>query len=179
MKQQRRWVCYSRYLYVYVLLRTSLLDHSSAGNTFASTHSLDENPFEDPVSNSYTGYNPNIDSRAAELDRRQAELDAREAQIRREQEQLSNARKNGRNNWPPCMFTSVYMLIIFYTPVLHKSLPINLPWNRGWDSEWLETFNMAHLLPMVNTLWHTRHKHDCLYLYPHIWLERWGKGFGI
>ncbi|PAV23907.1 scamp-domain-containing [Pyrrhoderma noxium] len=91
------------------------MNHSSAGNPFASTHSLDENPFEDPVSNSYTGYNPNIDSRAAELDRRQAELDAREAQIRREQEQLSNARKNGRNNWPP------------FFPLIYHEIEVEIP----------------------------------------------------
>ena len=114
-------------LYIYALLILYPIDHSSTDNPFASTHSLDENPFEDPVSNSYTGYNQNVNTRAAELDRRQAELDAREAQLRREQENLANARKNGRNNWPPCMFIRIYIpIVIAELNWKIKSFPINI-----------------------------------------------------
>jgi hypothetical protein len=77
--------CYASCWIIY-----SLVDQ----NPFASTHSLDTNPFDDPT--------PQQPGDAARLDQlRQRELDLE----RREQELAAKAdhlRRNGRNNWPPC-----------------------------------------------------------------------------
>jgi hypothetical protein len=68
-------------------------------NPFASTHSLDTNPFDDPAP-------PHQPGDAVRLDQlRQRELDLE----RREQElaaKADNIRKHGRNNWPPCPSTA-------------------------------------------------------------------------
>jgi len=68
-------------------------------NPFASTHSLDENPFDDPTptTNNF-GQSQVTPDRAAELDRRERELAAREQQVREQQERIS---RHGKNNWPP------------------------------------------------------------------------------
>lgn len=71
-------------------------------NPFASTHSLDENPFDDPTPTTNTfGQSQATLDRAAELDRRERELAAREQQVREQQERIS---RHGKNNWPPCTF---------------------------------------------------------------------------
>ena len=72
-------------------------------NPFASTHSLDENPFDDPTPTTTNFGQPTVD-RAAELDRRERELAAREQQLNEQQERI---RRHGRNNWPPCAFPSL------------------------------------------------------------------------
>jgi hypothetical protein len=63
-------------------------------NPFASTHSLDQNPFDDPA----PAAAPATD-RAAELDRRERELARRETEL---SQRAEHVRKHGRNNWPPC-----------------------------------------------------------------------------
>lgn len=65
-------------------------------NPFASTHSLDTNPFDDPPNTSHA-------NRLEELNRRERELQAREEEISRKAE---NLRRNGRNNFPPCASVS-------------------------------------------------------------------------
>ncbi|EIN07304.1 scamp-domain-containing protein [Punctularia strigosozonata HHB-11173 SS5] len=65
-------------------------------NPFASTHSLDANPFEDP---------PDAQSaRAAELERRERELERREQELTQKADHI---RRHGRNNFPP-FFPLVY-----------------------------------------------------------------------
>jgi|SRR6188768_2932894 len=76
---------------------TSQADHQIAGyteNPFASTHSLDANPFDDPQ--------PASAGNAAKLDeirRREQELERREAELNNKAEHI---RRHGRNNFPPC-----------------------------------------------------------------------------
>ncbi|KAL9715202.1 hypothetical protein Ac2012v2_001863 [Leucoagaricus gongylophorus] len=57
-------------------------------NPFASSHSLDTNPFDDPP---YSTRLEDLQRREADLQRREAELDSKSEHIR----------KHGRNNWPP------------------------------------------------------------------------------
>ncbi|KAF8580869.1 scamp-domain-containing protein, partial [Ramaria rubella] len=63
-------------------------------NPFASTHSLDTNPFDDP-SDPPTG--PHSD-RLEELNRRERELQAREQELNKKAEHI---RTHGKNNFPP------------------------------------------------------------------------------
>ncbi|KAJ7097873.1 scamp family-domain-containing protein [Mycena belliarum] len=80
---------------------------SSNQNPFASTHSLDTNPFDDPA--------PQHSADAVRLDQlRQREQDLE----RREQELAAKAdtiRKHGRNNWPP------------FFPLIFHSIPDEIP----------------------------------------------------
>jgi len=66
-------------------------------NPFASTHSLDTKPFDDPVQ-------PTSSSHAAEAARLE-ELQQRERDIERREQELNakadHIRRHGRNNWPP------------------------------------------------------------------------------
>ncbi|KZV90407.1 scamp-domain-containing protein [Exidia glandulosa HHB12029] len=79
-------------------------------NPFASTNSLDTNPFDDPTP-THSTFPTNVPAgtanRVEELERRERELAAREQEINRKQEHL---RKHGRNNWPfffPLIFHSI------------------------------------------------------------------------
>jgi secretory carrier-associated membrane protein len=73
-----------------------------AHNPFASTHSLDTNPFDDPTTpTTHSATSPSHAAEAARLEQlRQRELDLE----RREQElaaKANNLRHHGKNNWPP------------------------------------------------------------------------------
>jgi hypothetical protein len=65
-------------------------------NSFASTHSLDANPFDDPPTKDAPQLH-DLDSRERDLERREQELNQRAEHIR----------KHGRNNWPP-FFPLIY-----------------------------------------------------------------------
>ncbi|KAF7304814.1 Secretory carrier membrane protein 2 [Mycena kentingensis (nom. inval.)] len=71
-------------------------------NPFASTHSLDTNPFEDP-----TPQQQPADVRLEQLRQRELDLERREQELANKAEHI---RKNGRNNWPfffPLIFHSI------------------------------------------------------------------------
>ncbi|KAH0827165.1 scamp family-domain-containing protein [Lanmaoa asiatica] len=65
-------------------------------NPFASTHSLDANPFDDP--------NPKQNARVQDLNSRERDLERREQELNQRAEYI---RKHGRNNWPP-FFPLIY-----------------------------------------------------------------------
>ena len=65
-------------------------------NPFASTHSLDTNPFDDPVSTASSKVDV---ARLEDLERRERDLERRETELSQRAEHI---RKHGRNNWPPC-----------------------------------------------------------------------------
>ena len=71
---------------------------------FASTASLDVNPFDDPFADQDSVNKPSqyshelVASRAADLDRRERDLESRERELHKKAETI---RKHGRNNWPP------------------------------------------------------------------------------
>ncbi|KAB5596524.1 hypothetical protein CTheo_161 [Ceratobasidium theobromae] len=62
-------------------------------NPFASTHSLDANPFDDPADT----HAQSTAAKQADLERRERELAAREADISRRETNI----KHGKNNFPP------------------------------------------------------------------------------
>lgn len=72
-------------------------------NPFASTHSLDKNPFDDPDSVPTTSHTSFPDhehaARMEELARREQELEARERELTQKADHI---RRFGRNNWPRC-----------------------------------------------------------------------------
>ncbi|EJF65884.1 scamp-domain-containing protein [Dichomitus squalens LYAD-421 SS1] len=75
-------------------------------NPFASSHSLDTNPFEDPVKPT------DNDTRLEELRQREADLARRERELAQKQDHI---RRHGRNNWPP------------YFPLLFHSIRDEIP----------------------------------------------------
>ncbi|KAF5315718.1 hypothetical protein D9611_004745 [Ephemerocybe angulata] len=66
-------------------------------NPFASSHSLDTNPFDDPPQQS-SGYAAAEQARLEEIRRREQDLERREAELNTK---ADNLRRNGRNNFPP------------------------------------------------------------------------------
>jgi secretory carrier-associated membrane protein len=77
-------------------------------NPFASTHSLDTNPFDDP-NPSYTQSNAAEAQRLEELRRREEALNQREQDLNNRAEHI---RKHGRNNWPFCV-SYIYFSLAF------------------------------------------------------------------
>ena len=84
-----------------VSLNTSHTDDLSyTENPFASTHSLDTNPFDDPSPKTAASSTSKVDSaRLEDLERRERDLERRETELTQRAEYI---RKHGRNNWPPC-----------------------------------------------------------------------------
>lgn len=80
-------------------------------NPFASTHSLDANPFDDPPAD-------NPANRAAELDRRERELQAREQELNKKAEHI---RTHGNKNFPP-FFPLIYHSIAEEIPEASRPL---------------------------------------------------------
>ncbi|KAJ7632678.1 scamp family-domain-containing protein [Roridomyces roridus] len=62
-------------------------------NPFASSQSLDANPFDDPAP-----VQSSNDARLEQLRQREQDLERREAELQNKTEHI---RKHGRNNWPP------------------------------------------------------------------------------
>jgi len=89
-------------------------------NPFASTNSLDTNPFEDPFTEQTPSYSHSATAaREAELAQRERDLEQRERELGQKAEYI---RKHGRNNWPPCtlfLFTRV-------SCVSQLSYPLNI-----------------------------------------------------
>jgi len=79
-------------------------------NPFASTHSLDTNPFDDPTPTSQPPSYPLSQTslnKADTIAQREAALDARERELNARQERLQ---QHGKNNWPffyPLIFHSI------------------------------------------------------------------------
>jgi secretory carrier-associated membrane protein len=75
-------------------------------NPFASTHSLDTNPFDDPPpqsASSIKSVSPEEAARLAEIRRREEDLARRESELNNKAEHI---RRHGRNNFPPCQCSS-------------------------------------------------------------------------
>lgn len=86
-------------------------------NPFASTHSLDANPFDDPPPQP----SATEAARLEELRRREQDLERRETELTKKAEHI---RRHGRNNWPPC--ESVHPIFLC-SDVSFFSLSLNLP----------------------------------------------------
>ncbi|KZT70151.1 scamp-domain-containing protein [Daedalea quercina L-15889] len=85
-------------------------------NPFASTHSLDANPFDDPApertSPAPSYPSPNHAARLAEINQRERDLERREQELNQKADHI---RRFGRNNWPP-----------FY-PIIFHSIKDEIP----------------------------------------------------
>ncbi|KAF8964054.1 scamp family-domain-containing protein [Flammula alnicola] len=66
-------------------------------NPFASTHSLDTNPFDDPPQQSASAASAEA-ARLEEIRRREQDLERREAELNNKADHI---RRHGRNNFPP------------------------------------------------------------------------------
>jgi hypothetical protein len=81
-------------------------------NPFASTHSLDTNPFDDPVQSSSSLPNDTRDARLEQIGQRERDLERREQELNAKAEHI---RTHGRSNWPP-----------FY-PIIYHSIAEEIP----------------------------------------------------
>ncbi|GJJ12111.1 hypothetical protein Clacol_006352 [Clathrus columnatus] len=84
-------------------LKFEIREGETSYNPFASTHSLDANPFDDPPNTSHA-------NRLEELNRRERDLQAREQELNRKAE---NIRRHGKNNFPPCTLVINLIACIF------------------------------------------------------------------
>ncbi|PPR03631.1 hypothetical protein CVT24_007747 [Panaeolus cyanescens] len=83
-------------------------------NPFASTHSLDTNPFDDPQPSAAAATQAKLD----ELRRREQDLERREAELNNKAEHI---RRHGRNNFPP-FFPLIFHSIQDEIPETHRPL---------------------------------------------------------
>jgi len=67
-------------------------------NPFASTHSLDTNPFDDPSTPTQSASHAAEAAKLEELRQRERDLERREREVNAKAE---NLRLHGKNNWPP------------------------------------------------------------------------------
>lgn len=81
-------------------------------NPFASSNTLDTNPFDDPAKPS------SHDAQLDDLRQREADLERRERELSQKQDHI---RKHGRNNWPP-FFPLVFHSIRDEIPSASQSL---------------------------------------------------------
>ena len=100
----------------YTLTQKALADYQ---NPFASTHSLDTNPFDDPPqqsASSIKSVSPEEAARLAEIRRREEDLARRETELNNKAEHI---RRHGRNNFPPCQCNSnsLFPSHLIYLPV--------------------------------------------------------------
>lgn len=104
-----------------------------AENPFASTHSLDANPFDDPTtartSPAPSYPSPNHAARVQELNSRERDLERREAELTQKADHI---RRFGRSNWPPCtsvIVHRVYAIDPSYAvyPIIFHSIKDEIP----------------------------------------------------
>jgi len=82
-----------------IILSLSLLSTADyTQNPFASTHSLDTNPFDDPIP--AHSASPTEAARVEQLQQRERDLEQREQELNAKADHI---RRHGRNNWPPCL----------------------------------------------------------------------------
>lgn len=96
-------------------------------NPFGSTHSLDANPFDDPVPPPQV--DPSHAARLEEIAQRERDLERRESELTQKADHI---RRHGRNNFPPCKFffhrayndlTQQYLDF----PLIFHSIPDEIP----------------------------------------------------
>lgn len=92
-------------------------------NPFASTHSLDTNPFDDPAPG------PAHAARMEELAQRERDLERRETELTQKADHI---KRHGRNNFPPCKSlpnTPPYPGLTLPTvyPLIYHSIPDEIP----------------------------------------------------
>jgi hypothetical protein len=93
-------------------------------NPFASTHSLDANPFDDPPPQP----SATEAARLEELRRREQDLERRETELNRKADHI---RRHGRSNWPPCESVHLILLALTYPfsvfPLIYHSIKDEIP----------------------------------------------------
>lgn len=124
-------------------------------NPFASTHSLDANPFDDPPSDVSHA------NRLEDLNRRERELQNREQELTRK---ADNIRKHGRNNFPPCMSLSVFLIPSLFD-IPHNRFPTYIPFNSRWNSGDISTAHDTHISDMAPLTGYLGFKPGCLHFH--------------
>lgn len=92
-------------------------------NPFASTHSLDTNPFDDPSPYSASAASSKVTvdaTRLQELEQRERDLERREQELTQKADYI---RKHGRNNWPPCLSHFARCAAAVHADPLPQSIP--------------------------------------------------------
>ena len=141
-------------------------------NPFASTHSLDANPFDDPPTQHEGGF-PH-DTRLEQLSQRERDLERREQELNAKADHI---RTHGKNNWPFCESYS-------HSPKAFKlinslcSLSPYLPFNIRGNTRSITAFDHTALSLVACLAWYPHNQHDSLFIYPVSGIDRWGKGFG-
>lgn len=153
--------------------RRAFADAQSADytqNPFASSHSLDTNPFDDPT----TPAPPTARSEATrleELRQRERDLERREEELNKKAEHI---RTHGKNNWPPC--PSPIALTFVGLPAC-RSFPPHFPFNSGRNPRGLTASHHTTLSTMARPAGDPYHQLRRLHFHPpqrcnHRWWKR-------
>ena len=139
----------------------------TTSNPFASSHSLDTNPFDDP-SPTFAAESQHIQH----LQQRERDLEQRERDLNAKADHL---RRHGRNNWPPCWFGPLLLFFIYHLPL--SSFSLNLPFNTRWDPGRFSSPHHPLVSTMARPIPHFNHQHGSLHFYPPRRRCRWRSWF--
>jgi hypothetical protein len=132
-------------------------------NPFASTHSLDANPFDDPPTQSSSSFpSTTKDSRLEQLSQREQDLERREQELNKKAEHI---RTHGRNNWP---FSMYHHLSRLTTPLIEgacTSVSSHIPLHLRRNSRSITPVDYTTLPAMAGSAWDVAHQHGCMYLH--------------
>lgn len=132
-------------------------------NPFASTHSLDANPFDDPPTQSSSSFTSTTkDTRIEQISQRERDLERREQELNAKAERI---RTHGRNNWPFCQYYCLPRLTIPIIESARTSLSPHIPLDRGRNSRSITPIDHTALPTMVGSAWDLDHQHGCMYLH--------------
>lgn len=161
------------------IIRCKILNESLAAdlpeNPFASTHSLDANPFDDPPTQHGGGFpNDPHDTRLEQLSQRERDLERREQELNAKAEHI---RSHGKNNWPFCEFYKhSSSRLPIQTNSVH-SLPPYLSFNIRRNTRSVTAFDHTALSIMACPTWHPHNQHDSLFIHSAGGIERRRQGF--
>lgn len=139
-------------------------------NPFASTHSLDANPFDDPD----PAPAPAAPSRVDQLSERERDLERREAELNAKTEHI---RTHGRNNWPFCTTLLLYLGRLCAALTLAvTSLPSYISQHSRRDTRALAPTYYTAVPTMACPLRHTDLQYGCVHIPAGCGGERWWFG---
>jgi hypothetical protein len=132
-------------------------------NPFASTHSLDANPFDDPPTQSSSSFpSTTKDSRLEQLSQREQDLERREQELNKKAEHI---RTHGRNNWPFSMYHHLSRLTIPLIEGACTSVSSHIPLHLRRNSRSITPVDYTTLPAMAGSAWDVAHQHGCMYLH--------------
>jgi hypothetical protein len=131
-------------------------------NPFASTHSLDANPFDDPPTQSSSSF-PSVttDTRLEQLSQRERDLERREQELNAKAEHI---RTHGRNNWPFCQYSVLSHIASPLSQSAATSFPSHIPLDPRGNSRSFAPIDHTALSTVASPAWNPDSEYGRMYL---------------